>query len=90
LGRGDGRNKTVVEEEKKMSWEEDTVGIRRKTIAEGIQQWREENELGRGDGRNKKEGGCERREEDELGRGGWRLRREAERDGKDRQVKPNR
>ncbi len=60
LGRGDGRNKTVVEEEKKMSWEENTEGIRRKTIADGIQQWREEDELGRGDGRNKKEDGSGR------------------------------
>ncbi len=46
--------------------------------------------MGRGDGRNKKEDGGGRKEEDELGRGGGRLRREAERDGKDRQVKPNR
>ncbi len=53
-------------------------------------QRREEDELGRGDGRNKTEDGNGRREEDALGRGRGRLRREAERDGKDRQVKPNR
>jgi hypothetical protein len=38
-----------------MSWDEETEGIRRKTVAEGIQQRREEDELGRGDGRNMKE-----------------------------------
>ncbi len=38
-----------------MSREEEPEGIRKKTIVEGIQQWREKNEMGRGDGRNKKE-----------------------------------
>jgi hypothetical protein len=60
-----------------MSWEEETEGIRMNTVAEGIQQRREEDELGRGDVRNKKEDGSGRREEDEMGRGGGRLRREA-------------
>jgi hypothetical protein len=73
-----------------MSWEEETGGIRRKMVAEGIQQKKEEEQFGRGDGRNKKEHGSGRREEEKLGRGGGRLRREAERDGKARQVKPNR
>jgi hypothetical protein len=50
------RRKTAVEGEKKMSWEEETEGIRRKTVAEGGKK----NELGRGDGRNKKEDGSER------------------------------
>jgi hypothetical protein len=51
-------------------------GIRRKTVAEGIQQRREEDELGRADGRNKKEDGSGRREEDELGRGDGRNKKE--------------
>ncbi len=56
------------------------------TVAEGIQQRREEDELGRGDVRKKKEDFSVRREEDELGRGGGRLRKEAEKDEKDRQL----
>ena len=38
----------------------ETEGIRRKTVVEGIQQRREKYELGRGDGRNKKEDGSGR------------------------------
>ncbi len=62
MGRGDGRNKNEdgSEGEKKMSWEEETERIRRKTLVEGIQQRREKGELERGDGRNKKEDGSGR------------------------------
>ncbi len=43
-----------------MRWEEETEGMRRKTLVEGIQQRREEGELERGDRRNKKEDGSGR------------------------------
>jgi hypothetical protein len=82
--------KEYNKEEKKMSWEGGDGRNKKEDGSGRIQQRREEKELGRGDGRNKKEDGSGRREEDELGRGGGRLRREAERDGKVRQVKPNR
>ena len=71
----------------------ETEGIRRKTVVEGIQQRREKYELGRGDGRNKKEHGRGRREEDKLRRGEEGIRRKTvaegiqqrrEEDGKER------
>jgi hypothetical protein len=60
-----------------MSWENETEGIRRKTVVEGIQQRREKNEMGRGDGRNEKEDTGRRNTAKER-RGGVGKRRQKE------------
>jgi hypothetical protein len=47
-------------DEKRLEMRRGDGGIRRKAVVKEIQQWREEDELGRGDGRNQKEDGSGR------------------------------